>query len=157
MAVFSSCGCCPLTRRAFLTRAAGSAAAAATGIPLAKAAAASTPGRIDVHHHFAPNFHRDAIGSRRDSLRWPTWSPQMSLDDMDKNGVATSMLSVVQPGTWFGNAEESRRLNRQLNDYAATLVRDHPGRFGLFATIAPPDVEGSLKEIAYALDTLKAD
>jgi len=61
------------------------------------------------------------------------------------------------PATWFGNVEETRKLTRQLNDYAATLVRDHPGRFGLFACIAPPDVEGSLKEIEYAFDTLKAD
>jgi predicted TIM-barrel fold metal-dependent hydrolase len=81
----------------------------------------------------------------------------MSLDDMDKNGIATAMLSVVQPGTWFGNVEETRKLTRQLNDCAATLVRDHLGRFGLFACIAPPDVEGSLKEIEYAFGTLKAD
>ena len=33
----------------------------------------------------------------------PRWSPQMSLEDMDKSGIATSMLSQVQPGTWCGD------------------------------------------------------
>jgi predicted TIM-barrel fold metal-dependent hydrolase len=155
-----SCVCCGegagVSRRGFLAQAVGAGAAVTAGLMPRRAAAQAKPGRIDVHHHYAPTFHRDALGAKRGGA-WPKWSPQLSLDDMDKSGIATAMLSVVQPGTWFGKADEARPLTRQLNDYGATLVRDHPGRFGLFASIAPPDVEGSLKEIEYAFDTLHAD
>ena len=96
--------------------------------------------------------------SRRAGAAPPKWSAQLSLEEMDKSGIQTSVLSIVQPGVLFGNDfETSRKLARQLNEYAAKVIADHPGRFGLFAAIAPPDVEGSLKEIAYAFDTLKAD
>ena len=164
---FSICGCCAptnATRRNFL---AGGAAALAfsaapsitTGVGPA-AALAPAKARIDVHHHFIPKFHADAMtaAGRRAGGRPPAWSPEASLEDMDKSGIATAILSVVQPGIWFGgNVEESRNLARKLNDYGAAMVKEHPGRFGLFAVIAPPDVQGSLKEIEYAFDTLRAD
>ncbi len=124
------------------------------------AAQAAAKARIDVHHHFIPPFHVEAMAApgRRVGGRPPAWTPQMSLEEMDKSGIATSILSIAQPGVLFGkDFETARKLARQLNEYAARLVKDHPGKFGLFAVIAPPDVEGSLKEIEYAFDTLKAD
>ena len=116
--------------------------------------------RIDVHHHFIPQFHAESMAKpgRRAGAAPLAWSPASSIEDMDKNGIATAILSAVQPGVWYGdNLEEARRLSRDLNEFAARTIQDHPGRFGLFAVIAPPDVDGSLKEIEYALDTLKAD
>jgi len=76
---------------------------------------------------------------------------------MDKAGVATSLVSITLPGLYFDDAQEARRLTRICNDYAMEMARNYPGRFGLFAALPWPDIEGSLAEIDYALGTLKAD
>jgi len=119
------------------------------------------PNHIDVHHHFYPPEFRDAV-NEFSGLKLPmveNWTPQASLEEMDANGVGTSVLSLWSiPGVWMGaDAAGMRRWARLVNDYAADMRRDHPGRFGLFAALPMPDVEGSLIEIEYALDVLKAD
>jgi len=114
--------------------------------------------RIDVHNHFsAPGFIA-AIASRKTNQRpLELWTPSKAVEDMDKSGVATSIVSTSEPSVWFGDNEAARKLARECNDYGARLVADHPGRFGMFSTVPLPDVDGCLREIEYSQDTLKAD
>ena len=124
----------------------------------AQAAAAAKPQRIDIHHHFAPPAWVAEVKGR--PLLQPAntkWTPAQSIEDMDRGGVAAAVVSITNPGLWFGDAAVTRRLARACNEYGAKLVQDHPTRFGLFAAMPLPDVDATLKEIAYAYDTLKAD
>ena len=150
------------SRRRFIAETVGMAMSVAATRSIYSAAqttpnARSAPRRIDFHHHYVPPRHLEAILAQRESGRTPPWSPEISLAEMDKNGIATSICSLVQPGVWLGGIENSRKLARDCNEYGARMVADHRGRFGLFAAIPLPDSEGSLREVEYALDTLKAD
>ena len=120
------------------------------------------PNHIDVHHHFYPPEFINAVTEFSGGFSLPavkSWTPAASLEEMDRNGVSTAMLSLWSiPGVWMGADEAGmRRWARLVNDYAAEMQRDHPGRFGLFSALPMPDVDGSLAEIEYALDVLKAD
>jgi predicted TIM-barrel fold metal-dependent hydrolase len=115
---------------------------------------------IDVHHHvFPPEFVKATLDSYSPQIRATVsaWTVEQSLAEMDRNGVSTAVVSMTSPGGWFGDVQRSRSLSRACNEYSAHLVRAYPRRFGFFAAIPLPDAGGSLREIGYALDTLKAD
>jgi predicted TIM-barrel fold metal-dependent hydrolase len=128
----------------------------------AKPAAGALTGRIDVHIHTVPPFYTKVMEKEilATGHPLPTWTPALAIETMDKNGIATGMLSpmtrVVQDSL-SDKSERARNLARQNNDYTQQLVRDYPGRFGHFAALPLPDTDGSLREIEYAYDTLKAD
>lgn len=156
-----------ISRRSLLTALA--AAGATTLLPGRALQAQPAPANrhlIDTHHHYYPaeiiNGWQDYL-TRHAQGNLPSgiarWTARSSLDEMDKSGVATSILSLASiPGVWFGlDTPGMRRMSRLCNEYAAKMVQDYPGRYGLFASLPMPDVAGSLKEIEYAFDTLKAD
>jgi predicted TIM-barrel fold metal-dependent hydrolase len=120
--------------------------------------AGSGPRRIDLHHHFAPPAWIADVAGR--PLLQPAntrWTPAQSIEDMDRGGVAAAVVSITNPGLWFGDTAQARRLARACNEYGAKLVQDNPTRFGLFASVPLPDVDAALAEIEFAYGALKAD
>jgi 6-methylsalicylate decarboxylase len=117
--------------------------------------------RIDVHFHYlSPEYREkmiDAFGGSPDGFPAPDWSVDATLAMMDRMNIATGMLSISSPGVHFGNDKNARLLARSVNEFAARTIGEHRGRFGGFASLPLPDVDGALNEIAYALDTLKLD
>ena len=73
--------------------------------------------RVDVHHHFYPDEYRQAMqkaaggeGGAFPGVR--DWTVARTLEEMDRNGVATSILSLSPPGCRMGDSESNRRLAR---------------------------------------------
>ncbi|HUB94859.1 MAG TPA: hypothetical protein VL993_03025, partial [Stellaceae bacterium] len=126
-----------LSRRTIL---AGLAAAA---LPLAGHAADEKriKNRIDVHHHFLPHDYMAEEHKRIPEFKHSlgdlalSWTPEQALEMMDRNGIEIAIGSISTPGVWFGDVAAARRLSREWNEAGAKTVRDHPGRFGLFATV----------------------
>lgn len=122
----------------------------------------ANPRRIDVHHHMLPpeyvNLTRERINEVVSGLASVlAWTPEVTLEQMEQHGVASAILSLPVPGAWYEGKEKSRKLARISNEYGARMTQDYPGRFGVFAAVPLPDVEGSLKEIEHAFDELGAD
>jgi len=150
------------SRRGFL---AGSAAVIGAGMMPTRWAVAEQARLIDTHHHFYPPEYQKLWLDWEDARKSPhfsgqvAWSKSKAIEDMDKAGIGVGILSIAStPGVWFDlGAEKASQLARECNDFAAQMMRDNPGRFGLFATLSMLDIDRTLRELEYALDTLKAD
>jgi len=116
--------------------------------------------RIDVHQHLMPPFYATAMeanGGDPSDSPMPKWSPELAIDFMDAHEIATGMLSLSSPSVVGWSGKERREMARRVNEYTAGLVANRPDRFGNFATVPLPDVDGALEELEYAFDTLHAD
>ncbi len=117
--------------------------------------------RIDTHHHYVPPFYlsevgAEAIGRTLVSGRAPEWTPRHSIDAMDRNGIATAVVSISAPGFACDEGKKTD-LCQRCNDYAAQMRADFPGRFGNFASLPLPDIDASLAEIDRSSGVLKAE
>jgi predicted TIM-barrel fold metal-dependent hydrolase len=163
---FHTCSICDSghwTRRRFLTRlgAAGAATMLATPAVFGQAAAKL----IDTHHHFYPptylkrQMEWEAARKIPPFAGVPDWTPARAIEQMDKNGISTAVLSLAStPGLWFDDGPEAASTTaRMCQDYAAEMRKDHPGRFGIFAPLSMMNIDATLKEVEHAFDVIKAD
>jgi predicted TIM-barrel fold metal-dependent hydrolase len=120
--------------------------------------------RIDVHQHVVPPEYAAWLRAKglhdAGGRELPAWSAEEALAVMDRHEIATAVLSVSTPGVRLDpgerGANEARALARRVNEFAAQVAREHSGRFGFFATLVLPDVDGSLAELEHAFDALGA-
>jgi 6-methylsalicylate decarboxylase len=113
--------------------------------------------KLDVHAHYLPGLYRDALRAaghdQPDGFPYiPEWSAEAHVQVMDRLGIETSYLSVSSPGV-LGDAD----LARAVNEEGRRAVVDHPGRFGLLASLPLPDVDAAMAEIAHGSERLDAD
>lgn len=107
-------------------------------------------GRIDVHHHMLPPFQPNMTARN--------YTPQTSLDEMDKFGTESAILSLTVAAEYlYDGTEKAIQFARQANEYGAKAMQMHPQRFGFFASLPAKSVDATLKEIEYAFDMLKCD
>jgi predicted TIM-barrel fold metal-dependent hydrolase len=115
---------------------------------------------VDLHHHVIPGFYWEASnedGNAAGGITPPHWSLDGTIAYLDDAGIDVAVPSISTPGVHFGDDAAARTLARQVNEYLAGIKHDRPDRFGAFATLPLPDVDGSLDQIAYALDVLELD
>src|SRR2546428_12612397 len=89
------------------------------------------PHRIDVHHHHTPPPYVAAITARNIPGPVRDWTPEKSIADVDKAGVATAVNSITTPPMRFLDHTGGRKVAREYQAYTAYLDAVHSGRFAL--------------------------
>jgi predicted TIM-barrel fold metal-dependent hydrolase len=115
---------------------------------------------IDVHHHILPDIFWRATNDAHDPVGGilpAPWSKESALSYMDDAGIDVAITSISTPGVHMGDDSAARDLARRVNELSAQLMQERPDRFGGFAALPLPDVDGALRALEYALDVLKLD
>lgn len=83
--------------------------------------------------------------------------PALQIADMDKFGIGMHVVSLigVSSNTDWAEPQEAASLNRHANEMNAEWVRRHPDRFVGSFTLPLQDMNLSMKEFDYAVNSLK--
>jgi predicted TIM-barrel fold metal-dependent hydrolase len=126
--------------------------------PMASRAQAGAPAArlIDTHRHLASPLVIETMKAQNVFRSQDAPGVEAMFAEMQRSGVATSILSMMV-GPIKLDAAGMRRLARDSNEFMAKLASEHAGQVRFFCMLPLPSIDDTLQEIAYALDTLKAD
>ncbi|TME70268.1 MAG: hypothetical protein E6I49_09060, partial [Chloroflexi bacterium] len=133
--------------------------------------------RFDLHTHYYPPAYFERIersggdfsfgtsptgqriirykGARFFGVTAPMTDVAKRLEDMDRVGIDTEVLSLSTPNVYFVDGKAQAEVARLANDAYAELAAKHAGRFLGFASIPMDDPDGALRELERALDELR--
>src|SRR5216684_1176060 len=130
----------PARRELLKTLAGAAAILPASGLIAQSKKGAGRPRRIDVHHHMLPPFQPNMTARK--------YTPQVSLDAMDKYGTESAVLTLTVAGEYlYEGTEKSIKFAREANEYGAKAMQWNPKRLGFFAALPAKSIDASLKEI----------
>ena len=116
---------------------------------------------VDVHTHIITPEYLEVLKAHgaelEETFPLPKWDIGRHIAFMDSMGIRTAVLTMPAPQPYYGDAEESARCIRQVNEMSARVKQQYPGRFRFCAALPLPDVDAAIREAVYALDTLGAD
>src|SRR5437773_12218189 len=133
--------------------------------------------RLDLHAHYHPPAYFERIerscgdfsfgtsptgqriiryrGARFFGVTAPMTDVAKRLDDMDRVGIDTEVLSLSTPNVYFVEGKAQADVARMANDAYAELGAKHGGRFLGFASIPMDDLDAGLRELERAMDALQ--
>jgi predicted TIM-barrel fold metal-dependent hydrolase len=112
------------------------------------------PWAVDVHAHFhVPDDSLLTEAAKEGKYAGPTteWTAEAAIAFMDARHIQMQLLSFP--------LQLPAATARRYNDFAASVVAKHPGRFGMLANLplGDPDPEAALRELDRAAVELNAD
>ena len=116
---------------------------------------------VDVHTHIIIPEYMEVLKAHgaelEETFPLPTWNAERHIAFMDSADIRTAVLTMPAPQPYYGDAKESAKCIRRVNEVSARVKQDYPGKFKFCAALPLPDVDAAIREAIYALDTLGAD
>lgn len=116
-----------------------------------------------VNHNVMSGFGTRPIAPAKPEDGWRYQVQEKLLDstlqiaDMDRFGIGMHLITLINVtcNTDWAEPAEAAAMNRHANELIATWVQNHPTRFIGSFTLPLQDVPLALKELDYAVNTLK--